>query len=76
MLRVFAANRGYGHLLLTVAESGRVSDCSVLHSTGDTQVDQALCSLMVRQSRWAPAQDRQGRPITVKVRYTATWSKN
>jgi periplasmic protein TonB len=76
LLRVFSADRGYGHLWLTVAETGRVTDCSVLQSTGSAQVDQALCSLMIRRSRWEPARDRQGRPITVKVRYTATWSKD
>lgn len=75
LLSVFATDRGYGHLWLTVSEVGRVTGCSVMRTTGDAQVDQALCSLMIRQSRWAPARDRQGRPITVKVRYTATWSK-
>lgn len=76
LLRVFAADRGYGYLWLTVAGNGRVTDCSVLQSTGDTEVDQALCNLMIRQSRWEPARDRQGNAITVKVRYTATWKKN
>jgi protein TonB len=76
LLRQFAADRGYGHMWLTISESGRVTDCSVLQTTGDERVDQTLCSLMIRQSRWAPARDRQGNPITVKVRYTATWSKD
>ena len=76
LLRVFAADRGYGHLFLTVSEAGRVTDCSVLQTTGDADVDEALCNLMTRQSRWEPARDRQGQPITVKVRYTATWKKN
>jgi protein TonB len=76
LLRVFTANRGYGHLLLTVEDTGRVTDCSVLQTTGDTAVDEALCNLMIRQSRWEPARDRQGNSISVKVRYTATWQKN
>jgi protein TonB len=76
LLRVFTADRGYGHLLLTVADTGRVTDCSVLQTTGDAAVDLALCNLMIRQSRWEPARDRQGDAITVKVRYTATWQKN
>ena len=76
LLRQFTADRGYAHLWLTIAETGRVTDCSVLQSTGDAKVDQALCALMVRQSRWTAARDTQGRPITVKVRYTATWSKD
>ena len=76
LLRVFSVDRGYGHLWLTVSANGRVTDCSVLQSTGDSSVDQALCNLMIRQSRWSPARDKQGNPITVKVRYTATWKKN
>ena len=76
LLRGFAADSGYGHLLLTVAGSGRVTDCSVLQTTGDAQVDQALCNLMIQRSRWSPARDRQGNPITVRVRYTATWRKD
>ena len=76
LLRVFAANRGFGDLLLTVASNGRVTNCDVVRTTGDARVDQALCSLMMRRSRWSPARDRQDQPITVKVRYTATWSKD
>ena len=76
LLRVFTADRGFGHFWLTISESGRVTGCSVMQTTGDAQVDQALCSLMIRQSRWAPARDRQGRPIPVQLRYTATWSKD
>jgi protein TonB len=76
LLRGFAADQGYGHLLLTIAETGRVTGCSVLQTTGDGRVDAALCGIMIRRSRWAPARDRQGRPIEVKVRYTATWRKD
>lgn len=76
LLRVFATDRGYAHLLLTVGEQGRVTECSVQHSTGDEGVDAALCGLMMRRSRWSPARDRQGNPIPVRIRYTATWSKN
>jgi periplasmic protein TonB len=76
ILRGFAADRGYGYLLLTVSEEGRVSDCSVMQTTGSGEVDQALCDLMIGRSRWSPARDTQGRPISVKLRYTATWSKN
>jgi protein TonB len=76
MLRGFAADRGYGFLLLTISEAGRVSDCSVLQSAGSADVDAALCNLMMRRSIWAPARDRQGNPVSVKVRYTATWAKN
>lgn len=76
LLRPFPADRGFGYLLLTIAESGRVTDCSVLQTTGQAPVDQALCDIMVRRSRWEPARDRQGNAVSTKVRYTATWKKN
>jgi len=59
-----------------VAATGRVTACSVLQSSGSNEVDRALCTLMERQSRWSPARDRQGQPVTVKLRYTATWRKS
>jgi periplasmic protein TonB len=76
LLRPFAAERGYGYLWLKIAETGRVTECSVLQSTGEAEVDQALCDLMINRSRWEPARDRQGNAIPAKVRYTATWRKN
>lgn len=75
LLRAFAADRGYAHLLLTVGESGRVTGCSVIQGTGSGPVDDAMCQVMIGQSRWAPALDTAGRPISVQLRYTSTWSK-
>jgi len=76
LLRGFAANRGYFDLLLTVSPAGRVAECNVLRSSGNAEVDREFCRLMIRRSRWAPARDTLGRPITVTLRYTATWSKD
>lgn len=76
LLRPFTADRGFAYLSLTVSESGRVADCSVLQTTGQAPVDRALCDLMMKRSRWEPARDRQGNAVAVKVRYTATWTKN
>lgn len=75
LLRPLVADRGYAHLLLTVAESGRVTACLVMQGTVSAAVDNALCQVMIRQSRWVAARDTTGRPIPVQVRYTATWSK-
>lgn len=76
LLRTIPRDRGFAHLLLTVGPSGRVSDCAVLTSSGYPAIDQTLCGVMVRTSRWDAALDRAGKPITVKIRYTATWSKD
>lgn len=76
LLAQFADDRGTAQLLLTIAATGRVSDCGVLNSSGSGEVDQALCNVMLRSSRWEAARDLEGRPLTVKIRYTAIWSKN
>lgn len=75
LLRVFAADRGYAHLLLTISEGGRVTRCTVYQTTGSGAVDEALCRVMIDQSRWSPALDTAGRPISVQLRYTSTWRK-
>ncbi len=75
LLRALDADRGYAHLLLTVGERGRVTGCLVIQGTGSGAVDDALCQVMIGQSRWSPALDTTGRPISVQLRYTSTWSK-
>lgn len=76
LLRQFGPDRGFAHLWLTISKEGRVTGCDVMQTSGAEDVDQALCGLMIRQSRWAPARDKTGQPMTVKLRYTATWTKN
>lgn len=76
LLRQLGDDRGYAHLLLTVAATGRVTECKAIQGSGSAEVDRHLCGIMIRQSRWAPARDLQGRPLTVQVRYTSTWSRD
>ena len=75
LLSVFAADRGFAHLLLTISDTGRVTGCTPFQGTGSGAVDDALCRVMIDQSRWAPALDTTGRPISVQLRYTSVWSK-
>lgn len=75
MLKSFARDNGFAHLLLTIGETGSVTGCSVIQGTGNLTVDQALCQIMVSQSRWSPALDTTGRPISVQLRYTSVWRK-
>lgn len=76
LLRGFATDRGSAVLNLTIGTDGRVERCTVAESTGSAPLDAELCSRMASRSRWAPAQDRTGRPIPVNVRYTAVWSRS
>lgn len=75
LLQAFPADRGSAELLLTIAESGRVTDCAVVQGSGSGAVDQALCAVMTSRSRWAPARDSLGRPVSTRLGYTAIWSK-
>ena len=75
MLSAFAADRGFAHLLLTISDTGRVTGCTPFQGTGNGAVDDALCRIMIDQSRWAPALDTNGKPISVQLRYTSIWSK-
>ena len=76
LLRTIPQERGFAHLLLTIGPAGRVGGCEVLTSSGYPAIDQALCGVLTTNSRWQAARDRAGQPITIKVRYTATWSKD
>lgn len=76
LLRDIPQDGGLAHLLLSVGPAGRVTNCRVMASSGYEGIDAALCGVMVNRSRWTSARDRQGNPITVQVRYTATWSKD
>lgn len=76
LLRPLATSRGFAHLLLTVNERGNVVLCGVMQGTGSAAVDDALCQVMIGQSRWVAARDRAGQPITVQVPYVSIWSKD
>ncbi len=47
-----------------VDAAGRVSDCSVTHSSGFKALDAETCKVVRRKARFAPAKDEQGRPVT------------
>lgn len=75
-LQGFAVNSGSAVLALTIDARGRVERCEVAEGTGSPMLDQELCARMASRSRWEPALDRNGQPMRVRVRYTATWSRS
>ncbi len=74
-LRALGIPRGQASLLLTIAPTGQVLDCRVTAGSGSAELDGELCRIMLNQSRWEPARDRSGRPVTVQVGYTSTWNR-
>lgn len=60
-------------LRVSITPAGRVGSCAPLGTTGSPVLDDALCRSVTAYSRWVPALDRQGRPVTVELVFTATW---
>jgi protein TonB len=48
---------------LTVSPEGRVSDCSVLKSSGSTVLDQFACRIL-RRAKFSPAVNSNGQPTS------------
>jgi protein TonB len=59
---------------LRVESTGLASGCRVLRSSGDPNVDAALCPLITQRLRFLPALDDRGRPIAYQLDYVATWT--
>ncbi len=74
-LRDFAAPSGRAVLAILIGADGRVAQCSIRQSSGDPALDATLCAILQPRMLWAPARDHSGRPLTVGIYYTATWSR-
>lgn len=74
-IRGYGSPRGQAVLAIGVGPEGRLVGCTPLQSSGNPALDDELCGLLGR-TRWAPATDRAGRPVTVQLRYVATWDRN
>lgn len=74
-LRGFGIPSGQAVLSLTVGPAGRLTGCTAIQGSGSPGLDGQLCSVLMARSRWASALDQSGRPVTVQLRYTATWSQ-
>ncbi len=74
-IRSFGSLRGEAVLGIEVGASGRVVRCSPVNGSGNPALDQELCRLLER-TRWEPARDRAGRPVSASLRYVATWDRD
>lgn len=62
--------RGAGVLVtFTVQPSGRVSDCRVYQSSGDSEIDNMTCMLVTQRFVYRPAYNRRGEPVTSQAGY-------
>ena len=52
---------------LTVDESGRVSRCAIVRSSGHSSLDSATCDILQRRAHFTPARDADGNAIESTV---------
>jgi protein TonB len=57
----------------TVRTDGSVSDCEIINSSADDELDATTCRLIERRFRYQPARDSNGRPVTEVVTRTFDW---
>jgi protein TonB len=64
---------GTVYLRFVVAPDGYVSDCAVTRSSGNREVDETTCRLIMRRFRYRPARNEDGRPIASTIRGEHHW---
>lgn len=52
---------------LAVNESGKVTHCTIIQSSGHPSLDNATCVILQRRARFIPAQDVDGRSVPDRV---------
>jgi protein TonB len=58
---------------LTVGTDGRVVDCTITSSSGNQDLDDAVCSISRRRVKFTPAKDTNGNPITSTYPLAVRW---
>lgn len=67
--------RGDAELLLLINRVGRVEQCRAVRSSGNPEVDNALCRKLLDRARFAPAREADGSRLYQDVRYFPSWHR-
>jgi protein TonB len=58
---------------VSIGPDGRVTDCQVTSSSGNSELDSTTCSLITRRARFTPAMDGEGQPTTGTFSSAVRW---
>ena len=58
---------------IQIGADGRVSRCTITGSSGSNALDQTTCRIVRARTRFAPARDSRGRPVTDTREGEVTW---
>ena len=67
--------RGSLDAQLTIGADGRVSNCSVVRTSGNSELDALTCRIVQERARFTPAQDAQGRAVSSRANATYVWGR-
>jgi len=65
--------QGNTRILFTVNIDGHVTDCRVVISSGNKQLDDTVCSHLIARGHFTPAQDAAGHPVAAHETSTIAW---
>lgn len=68
-----AEEQGTVRVSYTVGADGRVSNCTIVQSSGSSSLDATTCRIFERRFRYAPARDAAGNPVGTTLRSSVTW---
>jgi protein TonB len=58
----------------TIGVNGRLSDCSIVKSSGNRALDAATCTLALQHVRFRPARDASGRKVADSALFEQEWT--
>lgn len=64
---------GTSYIQWDINEQGRVENCRILSSSGNSDLDETACNLITRRGRYQPALDQHGNPIRSSDRRRVVW---
>jgi hypothetical protein len=70
---VRANQSGTTGFALLVDEQGRVADCMVIATSGQSGLDIQSCAILKRRARFTPAKDTAGKPAKDRVKGRIAW---
>ncbi|BCA58753.1 energy transducer TonB [Sphingomonas sp. HMP6] len=68
-----AEAQGTSRIKWEINTAGRVENCVVVASSGNSSLDRAACSNITRRGRYTPAQDASGKPMRSSSGRNVVW---
>lgn len=68
-----AATQGRVIARVAVSAEGRATDCAVVATSGNAEIDAQTCRGMLTRAHFRPALDAAGRPVAMAAVFTVTW---